>query len=150
LHHAQSRGRVYAVEPYVIAADIYSAPQHLGRGGWTWYTGSAAWFYRLGIERILGIQRHGDHLTLTPCLPPDWPGYEAWYRYGSSECHIVVERGSDGYALTIDGVPARELTIPLHDDGLRHEVRLFLPATEVSAPGSDGAGIIQERSAAPQ
>jgi cyclic beta-1,2-glucan synthetase len=150
VHHAQSCGRVYAVEPYVIAADIYSAPQHLGRGGWTWYTGSAAWFYRLGIERILGIQRHGDHLTLTPCLPPDWPGYEAWYRCGSSEYHIIVERGSNGYALTIDGVPADELIIPLRDDGLRHEVHLFLPAAEVSVSGKDGSGTVQERSAASQ
>ncbi len=138
--HAQQNERVYAVEPYVIAADIYAAPQHLGRGGWTWYTGSAAWFYRLGIERILGIQRHGNHLTVTPCLPPDWSGYEAWHRCGSSTYHIIVERsGSDGYALTIDGAPASDLRIPLNDDGQQHVVRLILPS-HVALPSWDGAG----------
>lgn len=139
VRHAQQNGRVYAVEPYVIAADIYAAPQHLGRGGWTWYTGSAAWFYRLGIERILGIQRYGDYLTLTPCMPPDWPGYEAWYHCGSSDYHIIVERSSgDGYALTIDGAPASDGRIPLYDDGREHIVRLALPGSGEVTPSRDG------------
>ncbi|PMP77630.1 MAG: glycosyl transferase, partial [Roseiflexus castenholzii] len=139
VRHAQQNGRVYAVEPYVIAADIYAAPQHLGRGGWTWYTGSAAWFYRLGIERILGIQRYGDYLTLTPCMPPDWPGYEVWYHCGSSDYHIIVERSSgDGYALTIDGAPASDGRIPLYDDGRDHIVRLALPGSGEGTPSRDG------------
>ncbi len=139
LYHAQRNGRVYAVEPYVIAADIYAAPQHLGRGGWTWYTGSAAWFYRLGIERVLGIRRHGDHLILTPCLPPDWSGYEARYRCGSSDYHIIVERSSsDGYALTIDGEPVSDMRVPLYDDGQQHVVRLILPPGG-GMPSQDGA-----------
>ena len=79
INHTASRDGVlrYKVEPYVVAADVYSVPPHVGRGGWTWYTGSAGWLYRAGVESILGIRRRGDHLVVAPCLPKSWPGYAA-------------------------------------------------------------------------
>ena len=80
----------YKVEPYVVAADVYNAPGHEGRGGWTWYTGSAAWMYRAGIEGILGLTRHGDSVHLNPCLPKDWPQIELYLRLGPSPCHVTV------------------------------------------------------------
>ena len=96
------RDRRYMVEPYVIAADIYTATGHQGRGGWTWYTGSASWYYRLILEKILGFQRQGEHLTICPCLPPEWPGYRLRYRYGSTHYAIHVERGTRP-SISLDG-----------------------------------------------
>ncbi|WP_233958287.1 GH36-type glycosyl hydrolase domain-containing protein [Pectobacterium versatile] len=80
----------YRVEPYVIAADVYSVAPHSGRGGWTWYTGSAGWMYRAGIEGILGIRREGSELVLSPCIPDDWPGFEAQVAVGESRYCIQV------------------------------------------------------------
>ena len=86
----------YKVEPYVVAGDVYSRPPHVGRGGWTWYTGSASWLYRTILEAILGFHRQGDRLTIDPCIPPDWPGFEITYRFRSATYRIAVEnpRGS--------------------------------------------------------
>jgi cyclic beta-1,2-glucan synthetase len=97
INHARTQADVdrYKVEPYVIAADVYSVPPHRGRGGWTWYTGSAAWMYRSGIESILGINRAGDRLTLSPRIPASWPGFEGVVRVGNAEYRITVTRGSD-------------------------------------------------------
>jgi len=81
----------YRVEPYALAADIYSCPPWVGRGGWTWYTGSAAWMWRLGVEAILGLQRCDGDLRIAPCIPPSWPGFEAWVHLGRQRVHIVVE-----------------------------------------------------------
>src|SRR5690606_4900718 len=81
----------YKVEPYVVAADVYSVAPHAGRGGWTWYTGSAGWMYRAGIEGLLGIRREGATLVIDPCIPADWPGFEATVRIASTRCDIVVE-----------------------------------------------------------
>ena len=80
----------YRVDPYVIAADVYSVAPHIGRGGWTWYTGSASWMYRLGIEAILGLKRKGNRLQIDPCIPDDWPDYEATYRDGETVYNIHV------------------------------------------------------------
>ncbi|PZR97608.1 MAG: glycosyl transferase family 36, partial [Candidatus Chloroheliales bacterium] len=110
----------YKVEPYVVAADVYSHPDHIGRGGWTWYTGSAAWLYRLGLEAILGFRLHGDHFSVTPTLPPAWPGYKLTYRYKSSSYTIIVQRGSSGASL--DGQPLADGRVPLRDDGREHQV----------------------------
>jgi cyclic beta-1,2-glucan synthetase len=98
INHALTTADVerYRVEPYVVAADIYSAPPHVGRGGWTWYTGSAAWMYRAGAEGILGIRRDGAFLVIDPCLPPTWPGYEATVNIGSTRYDIRVENSSLG------------------------------------------------------
>jgi len=92
INHARTPAELerYKVEPYVVAADVYSMPPHAGRGGWTWYTGSAAWMYRAGIEGILGIRREGDFIVVEPCLPSTWPGFEATLRMGSSCYEISV------------------------------------------------------------
>jgi cellobiose phosphorylase len=128
-HLAGDPGR-YKVEPYVIAADVYAVPPHVGRGGWTWYTGSAGWTYRLGLEMLLGLRREGDALVLRPCIPPSWPRYEVRYRHGRSTYHIIVEnpRGATGGSsnVEIDGSPSPSGRIPLADDGAEHRVRVVL------------------------
>jgi cyclic beta-1,2-glucan synthetase len=120
----------YKVEPYVIAADIYGVPPHVGRGGWTWYTGSSAWMYRLGIEAILGITRVGNALKFNPCIPRDWTGFKVNYRFGNTHYKISVEnphninRGIQ--QVLLDGVPLPDGLIPLVNDGQPHEVRVVL------------------------
>jgi cyclic beta-1,2-glucan synthetase len=107
----------YKVEPYVIAADVYSVAPHTGRGGWTWYTGSSGWMYRLGIEAILGLKREGDHLRIDPCIPSDWPGFSATYRANGTVYNIRVENPrqvSRGVtSLTLDGQSVSDSRIPL-------------------------------------
>jgi cyclic beta-1,2-glucan synthetase len=132
IRHADSAEAVarYKVEPYVVAADVYGRPPHTGRGGWTWYTGSAAWLYRVALESILGVQVRGDRLVVDPCIPGDWPGFEVRYRRGSAEYRIVVEnpagveRGVRG--VTLDGRECPPGDVPLTDDGQRHEIRVVL------------------------
>jgi cyclic beta-1,2-glucan synthetase len=120
----------YRVEPYVVVADVYSQPPHVGRGGWTWYTGSASWLYRVGLESILGFRREGDVLRVDPCVPPSWPGFEITYRHGSATYHITVEnpagveRGVRG--VTVDGQTPANGAVPLNDDGQVHEVKVVL------------------------
>ena len=120
----------YMVEPYVVAADVYGAPPHTGRGGWTWYTGSASWLYRVGLEAILGFHKRGDRVRIDPCVAPDWPRYELTYRHRSSTYHIVVENaartGRGVRAVTVDAQAVRDGEIPLMDDGKTHEVRVEL------------------------
>lgn len=91
-NHALSAEQVavYKAEPYVLAADVYAVAPHIGRGGWTWYTGSASWLYRLIIESLIGIQREGDQLRITPCIPAEWPGYALTYQHGTSQYRIEV------------------------------------------------------------
>ncbi len=140
IHHSSTAAaaHVYKVEPYVIAADVYGVPPHTGRGGWTWYTGSAAWFYRLGVEAILGLRRNGDALIIDPCIPPAWPGYSFEYRFGATvyEVEIVNKNSvSRGVAeVVVDGVPMPSLSIPLRDDRQRHSVRVSM-GVPVMAPG---------------
>jgi cyclic beta-1,2-glucan synthetase len=130
IRHALSAADVerYKVEPYVVAADVYSAEDQLGRGGWTWYTGSAGWFYRVVLEDILGLRRSGNELLIAPCLPPGWSGFELQYRFGRTELHVVVENGPAGTAgsqgIVVDGRPQRDASIRLVDDGRTHEVRV--------------------------
>lgn len=119
----------YKVEPYVMTADIYSVAPHTGRGGWSWYTGSAGWAYRLIIETLLGIERHGDSITVHPLLPCDWPSVSLVYRHGSSDYQINAQRSTGDYQLIVDGVPLPGNTIPLLDDGQRHVVEISLGAT---------------------
>ena len=133
IYHADTPAAVerYKVEPYVVAADIYGAAPHTGRGGWTWYTGSAAWMYRLGIEGILGLRRVAAGLLIEPRLPHDWPGYEASYRFGSTTYHIRVHNrrtpGEVGEStMTIDGQPVQGSLVELHDDGAPHQVEITL------------------------
>jgi cellobiose phosphorylase len=135
-HAAAGTGR-YKVEPYVVAADVYAVPPHVGRGGWTWYTGSAGWLYRLGIEEILGLKRRGDILRIDPCIPPEWPRFDVTYRVGRSTYQITVRnpRGvSGGVGSTeIDQQPASPGEIPLIDDGLVHQVEVVLSGVRVAS-----------------
>ncbi|MFI5301386.1 MAG: GH36-type glycosyl hydrolase domain-containing protein, partial [Polyangiales bacterium] len=93
IHHTASReaAELYKLEPYVVAADIYTAPGHVGRGGWSWYTGSASVMYRVALENLLGLRRSGSHLTIDPRIPRAWPGFEITYRHGEDELHISVQ-----------------------------------------------------------
>ena len=120
----------YKVEPYAIAADVYSRPPHTGRGGWTWYTGSAGWMYRLGLEGLLGLNKAGDSLFFNPCIPADWKGYSLEYRYSSSLYRIEVENPSgvsQGIKrVTLDERVIENGRIPLVDDGETHRVRIVL------------------------
>jgi cyclic beta-1,2-glucan synthetase len=97
----------YRVEPYALAGDVYSAPPWIGRGGWTWYTGSAAWMWRLGVEQILGLRKEDGDLRIDPCIPPAWEGFEAWVHVAQHCVHIVVDNaehvGSGVKAMTLDG-----------------------------------------------
>ena len=115
IHRTQTLADVlkYKVEPYCIAADIYSNPQHPGRGGWTWYTGSASWAYKTGIENILGLHKHGDTLTIDPHVPSDWDGFTVRYRFGSSMYVIKYQTPAAHIAPTV---------IHLIDDGNEHEI----------------------------
>ncbi|HEX7431918.1 MAG TPA: glycosyl hydrolase family 65 protein, partial [Candidatus Limnocylindrales bacterium] len=134
INHASTRAGVqrYKVEPYVMAADVYTEPPHVGRGGWTWYTGSAGWMYQAGLEWILGFRLRGTTLVLDPCIPRAWPRYEIDFRYHSARYEIVVENPqgvSRGVASSeLDGgvLPSGGATIPLVDDGATHHVRVVL------------------------
>jgi cyclic beta-1,2-glucan synthetase len=134
INHASTRAGVhrYKVEPYVIAGDVYSGRPHVGRGGWTWYTGSAGWMYQAGIEGILGFRLRGATLVLGPCIPRAWPGFEIDFRYHSATYRIVVSNPlgvSCGVAtLELDGtaLPDGSAPIPLVDDGATHDVRVVL------------------------
>jgi cellobiose phosphorylase len=123
----------YQVEPYVVAADVYSHPQHIGRGGWTWYTGSAGWMYRIGIENILGLKRHSNLLSIEPCVPHDWKQYQITYRYGATPYVITVENpdgAGEGRGRTarveVDGSQQESVAIALVDDGRTHHVAVTL------------------------
>jgi cyclic beta-1,2-glucan synthetase len=120
----------YKVEPYVISADVYGVAPHVGRGGWTWYTGSAGWMYRLGIEAILGLQRIGQNLRLDPCIPKQWTGYAMTYRYGRTTYTIQVDN-PEGVnrgvrQIMLDGAAAPDGLIPLVDDSQCHQVKVVL------------------------
>ena len=132
INHASTRAGLhkYKVEPYVAAADVYAVPPHTGRGGWTWYTGSASWMYRAGLEFILGFQLRGESLRVDPCIPRSWREYEINYRHGSTRYAIKVENPygmSRGIAsVEVDGELQPSDDIPLKDDGARHSVRVVL------------------------
>jgi cyclic beta-1,2-glucan synthetase len=132
INHARTRAEAerYKVEPYVVAADVSAHPGHAGRGGWTWYTGSAAWMYRIGIEEILGLRRHGRSFELSPCIPSSWPAFSISWRHGGTRFEIEVknpDRRCRGVAEAyLDGQPVEPRNIPLLDDGGTHRVRVVL------------------------
>jgi cyclic beta-1,2-glucan synthetase len=116
----------YKVEPYVVAADVYTAKGQVGRGGWTWYTGSASWMYRVGLEAVLGLKKRGETLFVEPGAPTSWREYSIEYRHGGSVYAIVVrnESGVEGSTVEVkvDGTSSPGGAIQLVDDGKRHEV----------------------------
>ncbi len=115
----------YKVEPYVVVADVYGRPPHIGRGGWTWYTGSASWLWRVAVEDVLGFRLRGDRLVIDPCVPKDWAGFELTYRHRSATYRVVVERGRA--SVTLDGQNVEGGAVPLADDGQAHELRVAIP-----------------------
>ena len=142
VNHAATPAGVarYKVEPYVMAADVYSVAPHTGRGGWSWYTGSAGWMYRLIIESLLGLRlvssSDGVRLMLSPCLPADWPGYTLEYRYRQTLYRIEVIQDSQhaGPAeVRLDGNLLADGAVPLRDDGRPHAVEVRLPAAGQTA-----------------
>ncbi len=134
VNHARTRSDVhrYKVEPYVVAADVYAAAPHVGRGGWTWYTGSAGWMQRAGVESILGLRLEGDVLHLNPCIPRTWPRFAMTVRFRSTQYEVLVENPnsvSQGIvAATIDGTAIAEwpLGLKMLDDGVTHHVLVRL------------------------
>jgi cellobiose phosphorylase len=132
IYHADSQQEIdrYKVEPYVIAADVYGIPPHTGRGGWTWYTGSAGWMYRLGLEAILGLRKEGDSLFFNPCIPSNWDGFSMVYRHGKTVYRIQVEnpqRVNGGVnEVTLDEQIVDDGRIPLLQDGQEHKVKIIL------------------------
>ena len=132
INHADTPEAVarYKVEPYVVAADVYGVPPHVGRGGWTWYTGSASWLYRAALETLLGLTVRGDTLRFDPRIPANWPGFEVEYRHGKTTYRCRVENPT-GVELgvrevSLDGAPVPGGAVALSDDGKTHEVRVVL------------------------
>jgi cyclic beta-1,2-glucan synthetase len=134
INHANTRAGIhrYKVEPYVACADVYSMPPHVGRGGWTWYTGSAGWMYRAGLESILGFRLRGKTLLIDPCIPKKWPRFDIVYRHGATRYEIAVEnprgvsRGVSTVELDGKPLPGRPAQIVLADDSITHRVRIVL------------------------
>jgi cellobiose phosphorylase len=127
--------RRYMVEPYIACADVYSEPPHVGRGGWTWYTGSAAWLYRGGLEAVLGFHLQGDKLRIDPCIPREWPGFQLTYRHRGPQHVSCYEVSVENPGKVCRGVASIELdgqtmvagdAIALSDDGQTHKLRIVL------------------------
>jgi cellobiose phosphorylase len=144
VNHARSPADIatYKVEPYVIAADVYGVAPHVGRGGWTWYTGSAGWLYRLIVESLVGLSLDVDRLHIAPCLPAHWDGIVIHYRYRETRYHIVVTQvrpvAATGRAvrhLTLDGVELKEQAIRLVDDRREHQVQLSVESAQRGQAG---------------
>jgi cellobiose phosphorylase len=140
VNHARSPEAIatYKVEPYVVSADVYALSPHTGRGGWTWYTGSAGWMYRLIVESLLGLRLEVDKLHVAPCLPADWEAFKVHYRYRETVYHIDVlqTREDKGVAsVTVDGVEQVDDSIPLVDDRKEHkaEVRIFVAQRSIAS-----------------
>jgi cyclic beta-1,2-glucan synthetase len=131
LRHALTRDAVatYRAEPYVVAADVYAVSPHTGRAGWSWYTGSAGWMYRLILESLLGLVREGNRLRFAPKLPAAWPSCEVSYRFGSTLYRIALSHGAaDAHAtiVRLDGGVRAEGSVPLVDDRVEHAVEVIV------------------------
>ena len=135
VNHALSAEAIatYKVEPYAVAADVYAVAPHIGRGGWSWYTGSAGWMYRLILESLLGLRLDGERLHVTPCLPAHWQEFKIHYRYRETVYHIVVSQtrtvdaGEGGVmSVTVDGIERTDKVIPLADDRREHTVGVIM------------------------
>jgi len=140
INHASTRAGLhkYKVEPYVAAGDVYAEFTHVGRGGWTWYTGSAGWMYRAALESMLGFHLQGETLKIEPCIPRSWREFEINFRRGKTLFQIKVENPLSvcrGVAeVLLDGKPLASGEIPLTDDGLTHQVRVTLGEIDALPP----------------
>ena len=135
VNHSRSPGETatYKVEPYVVAADVYALSPHTGRGGWTWYTGSAAWMYQLIVESLLGLKLEVNKLRFAPCIPVDWDGFKLHYRYRETVYHIAVLQtpaGSGEMCLSVDGIEQHDNAITLVDDRKEHWVEVKIPVAD--------------------
>ncbi len=132
---------VYKSEPYVIASDVYSRPPHAGRGGWTWYTGSAGWMYRLILESLLGLTVDSNQLRIVPCIPSDWKSFKIHYRYHDTAYEITVlqTHSGEGSGLTIDGVAASGSAITMVNDTLVHSIEVRIPPGASASPAAERA-----------
>jgi cellobiose phosphorylase len=134
INHARSPEEVdiYKVEPYVVASDVYAVSPHIGRGGWTWFTGSSAWLYRLILESLLGISINIDKMTFNPCLPVDWNEFKISYLYHDTTYQITVRQTEVQTAVvTVDGVERQDKTIHLVNDHQGHLVDVSIPAASI-------------------
>jgi cyclic beta-1,2-glucan synthetase len=122
----QEKAALYRVEPYALAADVYSAPPFTGRGGWTWYTGSSSWMYRLGLEELLGLKKRGNALEVYPRIPRNWPGYLITYRFGQATYEFQVENPSHVQQgvqqVSLNGQAIQDKLIPLLEDAGTYKV----------------------------
>jgi cyclic beta-1,2-glucan synthetase len=139
---------IYGGEPYVVAADVSSAPGRVGRSGWTWYTGSAGWMYRIWIEEVLGFRLRGEMLTIAPVIPGQWSGFEITYRHRSATYEIAVQRGtgSDLGRIEIDGQRSEDAAIRLVDDGRIHKVTVWIASADSSTEKDAGSALAHENS----
>ena len=137
IHHGNTPERIatYKVEPYVVAADVYSVKQHSGRGGWTWYTGSAGWMYRLIVESLLGLKVEGSRLSFTPHMPPEWNSFRIDYKYEDTIYHIKIiqEETGNGTIISMDGKEQSYAEISLVNDGGEHGIEIKMAAGMVTA-----------------
>ncbi len=141
--HNESEANRYKVEPYVLAGDVYAGDPYEGRGGWSWYTGSSSWYYRVGLESLLGFQLRGDKLQIKPCIPSTWSGFELSYIYGKSNYFIQVKNtkglsSTGSVIINVDGILVPGVEIKLIDDGQDHQVivNLQVSESELRAPHS--------------
>ena len=147
LHHGRTATEValYKVEPYVVAADVYGVPPHTGRGGWSWYTGSAGWMYRLILESLLGLQLEvssdGALLHVRPCVPSDWPGFAVDYKFRGAVYRLQVEQ-ADVADVSVDGMLRAGHSVPLLAGSGTHEVRVRVARSRASAAATHEAAPI--------
>jgi cyclic beta-1,2-glucan synthetase len=147
INHTRSIDEVerYRGEPYVVAADVYAHPMHVGRGGWTWYTGSAGWMYQAAVGALLGLRVHAATFTIDPCIPTQWPGYSLVWMRGRTRYEVTVtnpHKTSRGVASAeLDGRPVDPAAIPIHDDGGTHRVTIELARPGVQEPARRVAGV---------
>ena len=138
--HAQNKSdsNVYKLEPYVIAGDVYAGDAYEGRGGWSWYTGSASWYYRAGLESLLGFHLQGNKLKISPCIPVTWKEYEIHYNYGKSKYSILVKNpeglSNGSVDVELDDSPLEDSEITLIDDGKVHLISITLKAGPPKLP----------------
>ena len=140
VNHARTADAVakYRLEPYVVAADVYALPPHTGRGGWSWYTGSAGWMYRLIVESLLGVELATDRLRIAPCLPAGWKSFKLDYRFRETLYRITVTRASPAdreLGVWLDGERQPDGAIPLVEDRIDHVVDVVVHPRPAEAPG---------------
>jgi cyclic beta-1,2-glucan synthetase len=145
INHTRTPGDIerYKTEPYVTAGDVYAHHEHAGRGGWSWYTGSAGWMYQVAVEAILGLRRRGDRFAVDPCIPSTWPGFTLDWRFGKATYHIEVSnprhRSRGVASADLDGTPCDAQDIPLVDDGKTHRVQVRMGSARADeGPAADG------------